>query len=102
VLAYNEQYGQHPCADCGQPVWRTATLCGECYRRRRNARRREIQQRWLAGESLKEIAAALGTTPASVRVTLVKMRERGWEMPHRRPRKGKGTAGRGAVEEEGR
>jgi hypothetical protein len=47
-------------------------------------RRQEIARRWIAGETLREIADALGSTQSAVGVTLVRIRELGVELPYRR------------------
>jgi hypothetical protein len=93
-------HGQ-PCVDCGARTSYGAESrhvpeprCGRCgheeqkLRKRevRDARRREIERRWLAGESLLQIAAALDTTLNSIAVTLAEMRaEGGYNVPYRRP-----------------
>lgn len=47
-------------------------------------RRLLIQEMWRAGASAKAIAAALGTTEATVSCEIVRMRRSGWDMPYRR------------------
>jgi ribosomal protein S14 len=91
-----EEAQRHPCAECGRPgVWRKHKLCADCYRRElreaTDARRAEIQRRWLAGETHRQIALALGSTAPSIQVELVRMRQLGWDVP-RRGARGKALA----------
>jgi hypothetical protein len=72
------------CVDCGDPTRRSTTeRCIPCEIVRRQARFPEIMRRWEAGESIREIAAAMGTTKNSLGVTIVRMRKAGWELPYR-------------------
>lgn len=68
---------------CGAPTSRGRARCWPCEAASRHARWPEIQRHWKAGESLKEIAAALGTTPVVIGSTLTRMRQAGWDVPYR-------------------
>lgn len=46
-------------------------------------RREEIVDRWAAGETMLEIAAALGTTKGSLSVDITRMRKAGYDLPYR-------------------
>jgi DNA-binding CsgD family transcriptional regulator len=79
-----------PCPQCGEPMARGYERCARCRREADAAavdeRRREILRRWLAGESHRQIAAALGTSAPTIQVELVRMRQDGWDAPRRGPR----------------
>lgn len=81
---------KHPCESCGTLCSRRARVCRLCEQAARRAamdeRRREIQRRWLAGESLRQIGATLDSTPGSIATDLVRMRRAGWNVPQRGPR----------------
>lgn len=96
------QYDQpEPCVDCGAPTSssRRNGLRAEprCYRcgtgalnaqrhAERVARRREIERRWLAGETLPGIAAALDSTVHAIGAAISGMRaEGGYDLPYRNP-----------------
>ncbi len=76
---------KHPCAGCGQMVYRAAELCRACENDRRRATRRRIQVLWLDGRTHREIAQDLGTTTNVVGSTLALMRGQGWNVPRRGP-----------------
>ena len=90
---WDNENGRDRCA-CGAMSW--GTRCRRCADRERRegrlAKRREIQRRWLAGEPVAAIAAALRTSPGAIGVEMARMRAEGWELPHRRRR---GTAASG-------
>jgi hypothetical protein len=76
-----------PLCDCGQPRARSSDRCSDCRRRDERAalndKRTEIQRLWAQGAAVAAIAAAVGSTPGSVRVATVQMRKDGWDMPYR-------------------
>lgn len=79
---------KHPCEDCGQLVWRNARVCVACHNARCAAhtgpRRREIEQRWLSGESTTQIGAAIDLTAAQVAREMQLMRATGeYCLPHK-------------------
>jgi transposase len=80
-----------PCPRCGGPTWRSRNrsadpvLCSACIHADHEKRERRIAEMWLAGATHAEIAAALGSTPASVQVGLSRMRRAGWDLPRRGP-----------------
>jgi hypothetical protein len=78
----------HPCSgNCGNLVGHNRTRCRDCWaaaeREQRDARRREIKRRWEAGESLRETAAALDSTPKGIGIAISQMRKDGWDVPYR-------------------
>lgn len=80
-----QQRTKGACEICGAPTWRKALRCVE-HRPQAfaaKARRAEIARRWRAGESMIEIADAMGTTVNALGVTIVQMRKRGWDIPYR-------------------
>jgi predicted transcriptional regulator len=83
---WEREHYRGECEVCGARTGkRSCTRCPKhsLAREAHRQRREEIQRRWLAGESLNEIAAALGTTKNSAQVTVHRMRREGWDMPYR-------------------
>lgn len=90
------------CIDCGAPTNGSAgpskapQRCQSCNgkvtgaaatargRAKAEPRRQRIVAMWHEGCTLREIADALGTTPESIGVTVVKLRREGWDLPYRR------------------
>lgn len=76
---------------CGNLIWRHNERCWECETRRRYesraVRESDIQALWLAGLSLREIAARLGTTEGTISATMGRMRKAGVDLPYRRHRR---------------
>lgn len=64
--------------------------CADCYvaiqRERQQVRFDRIATLWAEGKTLKQIAAALDSTPGSIGVSINTMRAAGMDVPHRRPR----------------
>jgi DNA-binding CsgD family transcriptional regulator len=85
------------CATCGAPTsYTTGGPSRHCRKHAPNraaainaaraaARYERIAALWREGASLKEIAAALDSTPQSIAVTVNRLRSRGWDLPYRRP-----------------
>lgn len=82
-----DEKAKRPCPRCGTPIWAHADLCRPCWAEQQHAavwrRRNAIQERWMAGESIRQIASAIGSTPNSVGVEMARMRADGWELPFR-------------------
>lgn len=92
-MAYRaDPANRKPCPRCGGPTnylrCRSGepVLCGQCIHADAEERRRRIAEMWLAGVSYREIAVELGSTVGSVQVTVVRMRQEGWDLPRRGPR----------------
>jgi transposase len=58
--------------------------CRDCFLAAVDAKRDEIRRLWLAGQTMRQIAEAIGTTTNSLGVMMVRMRESGWDLPYRR------------------
>lgn len=77
------------CTKCGGPTAMSpgsrdaATLCAGCIRERKEDSWREIQRLWKAGWSLLDIAEQLGISRGHLGVTMHRMRQDGWDLPHR-------------------
>jgi transposase len=72
------------CPTCGGGS-ATEGDCGHCEARAgRDTRYRFIAERWAAGDSMRQIAALLNSTPKAIGADLHRMREDGWELPYRR------------------
>lgn len=73
---------------CGAIKWRKHERCRSCEDERRVGlaleRRREVQRRWLEGQTLIEIASAMDTTVNALATLMVHMRQAGWDLPYRR------------------
>lgn len=78
-----EQRMMHPCAGCGRPVSRCAERCRPCFIEHVQEDRRRIVEMWAAGASMREIAAAIGTSKVSLGTTMAEMRRDGWDLPYR-------------------
>lgn len=52
-------------------------------RGRRQESRPEIAAQYLRGEPIADIACALRTSPHAIKCELGRMREAGWDLPHR-------------------
>src|SRR5213596_2235281 len=72
---------------CGARIWNKAERCRPCTdkakREARDVRYREIESRWLAGESLRQIGAAVGMHSKTVGFHITTMRQEGWNVPYR-------------------
>lgn len=82
------RYDYKPCPRCGSPRAYDATLCLSCANADKHTaqetRHRTIERLWREGATLREIAAALESTPASVGVSMVRMRQAGhYDLPYR-------------------
>lgn len=82
--------GRGTCVECGEPrgvgtAKKGDGLCVSCIAKRVQRRREEIARRWDAGESARQIAAALSTTRGTIAEEIRRMRAGGWEL--RRGRK---------------
>lgn len=91
VRAYDSEYDathKGTCADCGGPTHRQhdGGTCADCHARRAQERREQIAVMWRDGQTLREIADALDSTPNSIQVTVHRMRRDGWDLPSRRRR----------------
>src|ERR1035441_5884475 len=84
-----EADNRHPCSGdgCENLVAHHRARCWSCYfadeHEGRDVRRREIQRLWHDGETVREIAVALDSTPRSIQVALHGMRADGWDVPYR-------------------
>jgi DNA-directed RNA polymerase specialized sigma24 family protein len=78
------------CVSCaglmGHHVFTDGT-CAECVSRRHEERCQQVERMWAEGATLREIAAALGTTIGAVGVQIHRMRAEGRDLPFRRRRK---------------
>lgn len=94
--ARSEERHRKPCPNCGETMGRGSEwkgrgkLCDSCnllrQRIERNVRRRRIEEAWLAGASLRQIAELIDSTFKSVGTEMSKMRnEPGseWNIPRR-------------------
>lgn len=73
-----------PCPNCGHRVSRhrwPPTTCPGCAW----IKRRRIRELWLAGRSIREIAADLGTTRGTIAQETVRLRRNGVDLPYRHP-----------------
>lgn len=68
---------------CSLKSDRCRKCCDEQMRCQSDARRVAIQCLWLAGYTLNEIAAEMGSTKNSIGSEMVHMRQTGWELPYR-------------------
>lgn len=91
--AWENAYDRPTCA-CGTTMGvgahrHGARACAGCradmYAMGRAMRRERIYELWHRGALLREIAASLGSTVASIGVELVAMRQDGWDVPPRPP-----------------
>lgn len=80
------------CPDCGDPLaagseWKGWIRCKDCCLAHEKARTEEkwarIEALWADGLSMREIAKELGTTPATIGVTINGMRHAGRSVPYR-------------------
>jgi DNA-binding CsgD family transcriptional regulator len=89
VQAYKNRWNREhrPLCDCGAPRTREAEHCRDCRRRAERTavddKRTQIQRLWCQGATLREIAAALGTTANSIGTQMTRMRAEGWDLPYR-------------------
>lgn len=97
--ARKESYAA-PCVDCDAPTSgsegrREEPRCGPCAHRhiiasgeradmvRRVAKCQRIVALWHDGRTIRQIAAALDTTPGTIGVEITRMRREGWDVPYR-------------------
>lgn len=79
----------HLCVECSNPTSKTrCAACGKRYAadlmtQRFQARRERIADLYRQGASVRAIAAAVGSTENSIGVTIVRMRQTGWDLPYR-------------------
>ena len=73
--------GRRFCLEHGRA--HSGRVAGQKARDRAEPRRRRIQEMWLAGRSLRDIAAELDTTVPSLASTFAAMRRDGWDLPYR-------------------
>ena len=72
-----------PCPRCGEKHSPDHSVCQAC-RSAASAARRELAQRlWAEGNTLLEIAEALGSTRASIGAEISRWRQEGYDFPHR-------------------
>ena len=82
-------HGRCPCgAQMGVGTARRgAKLCCACRDEVRSVERAMREERiaamWADGLTLRQIAVALGSTPAAINVAIVQMRANGWDVPRR-------------------
>lgn len=91
---YHRAYRRRPerrgtCRTCGGPMGvndgipRDGT-CSKCNAKECRRKDQMVVQLWRKGESMKEIATAIGITPESLGVRMVRMRKAGSDLPLRR------------------
>lgn len=91
LAAYDRRYHQehkHPCPACGHMLSPTSkgARCPGCT----EVRRQRIVALWAEGRSMREIEKELGCTHGHLSVEMFRMREQGYDLPHRyRVRNGK-------------
>jgi hypothetical protein len=73
------------CLVCGGPMGRGKNLNGQCRRCAKLARWQTIQDMWLAGAKLQEVADAVGKSTNLLGPEMRAMRVAGWNLPHRQP-----------------
>jgi hypothetical protein len=91
-----DEAARHPCStpDCPTLVAYNRTRCMDCRvaaeHEQRDARRREIKQRWDLGETVREIATALLITVGATNRAIHDMRRDGWDVSfrHKYPKPG--------------
>jgi transposase len=78
-----------PCPQCGNPMAHTSTLCEGCRADEIERRARQIAAWWSEGLTLREIAKRLEWTINHVQVEIVRLREKGYDLPYRHSLNGK-------------
>lgn len=85
-VAYEENQKRQ--CDCGAPIRRGTARCHDCHREAQkaitDARRQRIAELWATGQTMIEIADAVGTTANALGGELCRMRGLGWDLPLRR------------------
>ena len=89
-----EETGRTNCKECNAPLaagsrWSSRSrLCASCRRseeaQRLDSRARKIEAWWAEGLTQAQIAGRLGWTRNHVQVEMVRLREKGYELPYRR------------------
>jgi hypothetical protein len=83
-----DEAARHRCA-CGALIWAKDDRCRTCYdaerRAARDLRRAMIADLWGRGATRRTIAAAIGTTPGTIGVEVIRMRHDGWDLAKRGP-----------------
>lgn len=88
---WDREHGRGTCKTCGAKTWKKRERCNTCFSAEITARKeerwREIQRLWNQGLTLIEIGRALGMSNKHVGVDIYYMRQEGWDVPYRHPRK---------------
>jgi hypothetical protein len=83
-----DEAARHRCA-CGALIWAKDDRCRTCYdaerRAARDLRRAMIADLWGRGATRRTIADAIGTTPGTIGVEVIRMRHDGWDLAKRGP-----------------
>ena len=89
LAEYNKRYSEdhrERCVGCGlRRLYRQARgdLCRACIVARKEARWQQIQAMWANGQSILQIANALGISKGHLGVEMVAIRRAGWDLPYR-------------------
>ena len=76
---------RQPCPECGRlmGMGSRGTKCQKCVDEERAFKTRDLQIRWNRGDTVHDIAEAMGTTPGTVYSLVARARKNGWDMDHR-------------------
>lgn len=76
---------RQPCPECGRLMGRGSggRRCQKCVDEERAFKTRDLQVRWNRGDTVHDIAEAMGTTPGTVYSLVARARKTGWTMTHR-------------------
>jgi hypothetical protein len=82
---WDRENNRGECGICGAVTWNRKTRCGkhDVQHERAWRFRKAIQDRYLAGMPVAQIAAELGKGQTHVEVEMVRMRRDGWDLPYR-------------------
>jgi hypothetical protein len=91
---WDREKNRGECAICGAVTWQRKTRCGrhDVQHDRAWLRKREIIRRYEAGEPLRDIAVAIGTTRDALSTDLDRIRKSGYPLPYRNKGYGKRVA----------
>jgi hypothetical protein len=82
---WDRENNRGECEICGAATWKLANRCGrhDVQHDRAWRRKREIVQRYKAGESLRQIGEAVGSTANAVQADISRWRSAGDDIPYR-------------------